>query len=321
MLKSLVVSGLFSTIAFASFGQNKSPQNNSYLKNLNTAGEKIFYIPNRGTVETTTGKVVLGKGLICLLSDYDVPEVELDGDFFDLLDTSRRATKSAMHFDYGVSAFDRMGNLLYHPYWFDNGPDYWEEGRRRFVENEKMGLVNRLGERLIPARDYSTLTEVHGGYLLGCRDCIYFVFDTTDTEHGAGWKGDRYDVLDRNGKLIKTPTKEELHDVQLQPASRRYTNPAQVKALATQLYALPETRQAEELMDMPAGSTHFVCYDEPSATSPYYHYSLEDTAGSTFRPPLQLLVSEDGKTILHLRSDMSKTTPYEIWRKEEGKFD
>jgi len=47
--------------------------------------------------------------------------------------------------------FDRNGNFLYYAQFYDNGPDYYEEGVRRFVENGKIGFVNKSGEKVLPA--------------------------------------------------------------------------------------------------------------------------------------------------------------------------
>lgn len=48
--------------------------------------------------------------------------------------------------------YDRNGKFLYYPLWFDNGIDYYEEGFRRYVENGKVGFVNKLGQKIILAQ-------------------------------------------------------------------------------------------------------------------------------------------------------------------------
>ena len=127
---------------------------NPYRRAANTRGEKLYFVPGTGAVETQTGKVIIRPGMRMLAGDEDVPKVELPSTFFDLIDTTAAQKASHMHFFYSICTFNAKGDLLYHPQWFDNGPDYWVEGRRRFIENERMGLVNRLGQRIDPARDY-----------------------------------------------------------------------------------------------------------------------------------------------------------------------
>ena len=53
----------------------------------------------------------------------------------------------SMGFSYNSKIFDREGHFLYSSFWFDNGPDYYVEGLRRFVENGKMGFADRNGKR------------------------------------------------------------------------------------------------------------------------------------------------------------------------------
>ncbi|WP_437921698.1 WG repeat-containing protein [Sphingobacterium sp. LRF_L2] len=64
------------------------------------------------------------------------------------------------------TTFDREGKVLYHPFFFDNGADYIEEGARRFVDinTGKMGLVHPYGKILIPAL-YDFLTPLNDGYV------------------------------------------------------------------------------------------------------------------------------------------------------------
>lgn len=44
---------------------------------------------------------------------------------------------------------DKNDNKLFQVYWFDNGPDYVEDGLFRIVENDKIGYANMNGEIII----------------------------------------------------------------------------------------------------------------------------------------------------------------------------
>ena len=47
---------------------------------------------------------------------------------------------------------DRDGRPVLRPYLFDNGPDYFEDGLARFVENGKMGFHDEALKIVIPAQ-------------------------------------------------------------------------------------------------------------------------------------------------------------------------
>ncbi len=64
------------------------------------------------------------------------------------------------------TTFNRQGEILYHPLLFDNGPDYVQEGLRRFVNirTGKVGLVRPDGDIVIPAT-YDFITPMENGYI------------------------------------------------------------------------------------------------------------------------------------------------------------
>lgn len=295
---------------------------NPYRRSVVAPGGHLYFAPASGTVETQDGRVVLGPGLYMPAGAEDVPEVELSSLYFDLVDTTASRRGSSMHFSYGYCTFDGKGHLLYHPFQFDNGPDYWVEGRRRFVEAEKMGMVNRLGHRVVPARDYSFISPMRNGYAIGCRDCRYTVFDSTDSEHGAGYSGSKYDLLDADGKVVRRLSSQQpdksLDSLHL---PRRYKNEAAVKKLQQMLQSLPETAEAAARMYVPADSCTYVCYDEPSAASNWYHFGFEDIAGLNSGAELQWLISRDGKSIMHLNRSLDQMLPYKTWHEQVNKWD
>jgi hypothetical protein len=318
MFRLLFLFLVWAALALPLWAQPVTKLLNPYLQNKNTTGEKLYFLPATGAVESQTGRKILKPGLRMLLSDYEVPEVELPDTFFDLMDTAVTRTDTGMHFDYRFYTFNSKGELLYHSFPYDNGPDYWSEGRRRFIEGEKMGLVNRFGQRLVPAARYSFLLPMRQGITVGCLDCVFTVFDATDEEHGYGWSGTRYEVVGPGGQILyrmKTTNPDSI--VATLTLRRQYKNRAVVKRLQAQLQKLPETAKAIQHLDMPLDQFQYVCYDEPGTLSPYYHFGLEDTAGNNLGPGLQFLVSPDGKQILHLTPDLDEITPYAIWRKRK----
>jgi len=50
------------------------------------------------------------------------------------------------------AVYNRKGEFLYTPLFYDNGPDYWNNDLRRYVENNKVGLVNQNGVKITDAK-------------------------------------------------------------------------------------------------------------------------------------------------------------------------
>ena len=69
----------------------------------------------------------------------------------------------------------RDGSVKFRSVYFDNGPDYYEEGLARFVEKDKagkdcIGFHDRKGRVLIPPI-YSFATPFRNGYAFVCKEC------------------------------------------------------------------------------------------------------------------------------------------------------
>lgn len=63
------------------------------------------------------------------------------------------------------------GSLAFEGFYFDNGPDYYQEGLARFVKDGKMGFHNEKGEIIIPAKfDFASPFKENGSALV-CQGC------------------------------------------------------------------------------------------------------------------------------------------------------
>ena len=62
-----------------------------------------------------------------------------------------------------VYLINRRGETLLQVYFFDNGPDYFEEDFARFVEGGKMGFFNRHGNKVVAAQ-WDFVREFKNGY-------------------------------------------------------------------------------------------------------------------------------------------------------------
>uniref|UniRef100_UPI0033426921 WG repeat-containing protein n=1 Tax=Castellaniella defragrans TaxID=75697 RepID=UPI0033426921 len=65
---------------------------------------------------------------------------------------------------------DRDNRPILRPYIFDNGPDYFEEGLARFVENGKMGFHDEALNIVIPAQ-YDFVFPFSGGKARAGMNC------------------------------------------------------------------------------------------------------------------------------------------------------
>ena len=95
---------------------------------------------------------------------YEGPELITSRTIEFYVDKDRELTYDKLNPAMPMGAvYNRQGQFLYNPQFFDNGPDYWEEGIRRYVENDKMGFVNKKGEKITLAT-YGFLYSFNYGY-------------------------------------------------------------------------------------------------------------------------------------------------------------
>lgn len=65
---------------------------------------------------------------------------------------------------------DRKGNLKFETVFFDNGPDYYEEGLARFLKDRKIGFHNQSGQVIVQA-NYDFAAPFKQGHALVCNGC------------------------------------------------------------------------------------------------------------------------------------------------------
>lgn len=84
--------------------------------------------------------------------DFDLT-VPIDDPFIEFMGIvgKQKASNDSPAFA-GSMVYDRKGNLLYQSQFFDNGPDYWSEGLRRYVVNDRIGFVDVLGNKITEAK-------------------------------------------------------------------------------------------------------------------------------------------------------------------------
>ncbi len=213
-------------------------------------------------------------------------------------------------------AFTRGGSLLYEPVWYDNGPDYWSEGRQRFVYDNRMGFVNRFGAVAVPAR-YPFVTPYRAGKTWACKDCTLKVTDSADAEHGTSWVGKRWVMLDKAG--VEGPERTEPGDSYYAADAERWPPMDATEArLAAALRASPAAALFRQAYHLEPAHVAVRVYDRPTPHSPYYHLALEEEGSAWFSTPeYQFLVSPDGKTVLHLAGPGMRAEGLEAWMARE----
>jgi len=96
----------------------------------------------------------------------------------------------------GLIAIDKKGNYVLSPYWFDNGPDYFEEGLFRFTENKKLGFADSNGNKIISAQFEAVgiFSNNRAPFCDGCKEEM-------EGEYSV-WRGGKWGFIDKTGKKI-----------------------------------------------------------------------------------------------------------------------
>lgn len=217
--------------------------------------------------------------------------------------------------------YDRKGNFLYRPFFYDNGADYFKEGLRRFVKNGKVGFADRNGKITIePKHDFVSYFEY--GYALFCDGCDW---EKTEDEH-KGIVGGIWGVMNTKGETVKPIVKSSDKDKEIQ--GKYYPNPfhynekeknilqffeKQNKTLSGLYYinVYPEMSEAEKKLI-------FEIVERPKENFPYYQINTYAVGMDlTMCDRFKFLVSEEGKEKYTM--DYGEKVPYEEWLKNEIK--
>lgn len=97
----------------------------------------------------------------------------------------------------GWSIINKKGEIVFTPMIFDNGPDYFEEGVARFLENSKVGFFSSRGEKVIPAK-YDFATPFKDGLSSVCIGCAQVPLD----EERMKIDGGKWGMIDHAGKEV-----------------------------------------------------------------------------------------------------------------------
>lgn len=119
---------------------------------------------------------------------FEIAISEVFVDFFLVIDPIGKAY-----------AINRDLDTLYEVYWFDNGPDYIEEGMFRIVEDGMIGYANEKGEIVIPPK-YKCARVFQDGWAEVAYDCERIPEGEFYIERSNQWFR-----IDPNGNEIRMP--------------------------------------------------------------------------------------------------------------------
>ncbi|MCD6012334.1 MAG: repeat-containing protein [Flavipsychrobacter sp.] len=260
-------------------------------------------------VKTSTGKVIIPPIYGGHLANAGEKITDRE-----ILLIDKDAVTDTMGYDYRYKIFDRNGNLLYVPYWYDNGADYYVEGLRRFVENGKMGFADHNGKKVIPAK-YNMVEPFYRGNALVCLDCKYVHFNDNDDDHCCGYVGSRYTIINRTGAIVHE-LKEKL-PYGLNDSILTALNLIQ-PAAATELsltHTLEKIKEVQDLSKQNDGNICAVVAERPAEKNGYYLIVFRIKESYSFGD-LSFLIKPDGKTILHL-DNYGNIETLAAWRKKQ----
>lgn len=224
---------------------------------------------------------------------------------------------------YEWKTYDRNGSFLYEPYTFEFAPDRISEGLSRFVENGKIGFVDRHGKKIIPAQ-FESVGEFNLGVATYCSGCIR---DTAkDREHPPLIAG-TFGIIDRQGTMLMYDIRFDTSDVfwswldslkqTFYPTEFQYNDfeKTLIKKLDPYKAAIEKIHFSSFTTSLPT-SFIFDIVEKPSPGFPYYVIESREKIGNGFSgsswESLQFYLSETGQ-IMYALEYFDGLIPFKEW--------
>lgn len=290
-----------------------------------TSSPELYYFFGKDSligVKDKQGKVIIPAKFD--YAYYDEEDMRVQGDMilFYNRDTVKRSSLAHKQI---LSFYDRSGRFLYHPFMYDAGPDYLEEGFSRYVENNKMGYRDRNNKVAIPAR-YDFAEQFEYGLAAVCNGCRLYVDSTIDDEHNTRLSEGAWGLINQKGQVVVPLGKLDSSGrrfVDLTPATAkryapfRYTDVE--KGLIKKASATPGLMKYLQISGgEPKAKYIFEIVERPSATFPYYMlkaFSISDDIITDAYTTLA--ISKDGKKIFRYWQYEDSMEPVQTWLKRE----
>lgn len=267
-------------------------------------------------VKNQDGKIIIPAQFMIFSDMGNRERIDDETIYFDGFKKDEIKEKNAWGYVY-----DRKGNFLYRPFFYDNGADYFSEGVRRFIKNGKVGFADRNGTIVIEAK-HDFASSFNYGYAAYCDGCDW---EKTEDEHKA-IVGGTWGVMNFKGEIVQPVAKSENTveiDGKYYPYPFRYNEKEKNilqffekynKKLSEINYVNHYNKIAENDRKL-----FFEIVERPKGNFPFYQvYAYDYGKMEAGLSGYKFLVSEDGRNVFALEYDNEKI-PFEKWLRKEIK--
>lgn len=272
-------------------------------------------------VKNQKGEIIIPAQFINLtgMKNGELLKLENNAIFFD----SSLANRDEVEKNSWGVVFDKKGKMLYQPYSYDNGADYFYEGVRRFVKKGKVGFVDRNAKIIIDAK-HDFVSSFNYGYAVFCDGCDW---EKTEDEHpqiiGGTWG-----VMNFKGEIMQPLTNHSEKDIKVN--GKYYAYPFQYnekeknilqffEKYNTILSAIHYVNVYNEMSEKEK-KLLFEIVERPQGDFPYYQVNAYDNRKTNLAAfdDLKFFVSQDGKRVFTINYE-DQLIPFGKWLKEEIK--
>lgn len=310
-MKKFVLFCIFFFIGILAFAQKKKGK----------SGELFYFYGKDSLIGVKTGerKVIIPAEYF----DYTIDDINIPikGQVIELY--KRSDTKEPLWYSKIVSWFNRNGQFLLHPYWFDNGPDYVEDGLMRFVEENRMGFADGYGNKKIPAI-YNYVSSFNYGVAFVCEGCHFYRDSTAGPEHNMRLTDGKWSIINKEGKVLmllpEGKADYKLRD-SLEAVVGSFTYTPYEKTILKKIETVPGLKRLLIKNWSPAPNAKdlsFHIVDKPSQNFPYYlvkAFLVQNNRVTDLDE--EFLITKDGRSI-YRHWNLFEKEPLKDWMKDEN---
>jgi len=272
-------------------------------------------------VKTAGGKILIPARFYNI--DLKDPSVPIKEAFIELRIAAKDRKVSDSSPVIPVTAiYSRSGKLLYYAQLYDNGGDYFEEGLRRYVDDNKIGFVNRSGEICIPAT-WDFATPFNYGYAIAYTGGWKRVADETG-EHWSIAPTSRHStsyLINTKGEIVKPVAKKKktedyLFKGKVYPYPFVYTGEEKRIIASLNEFHVKALMRFTDHAD--TAKIRFEIVERPTTGFPYYIMKSYEEGSNTWST--QLAADAKGRQffVFHDFTDHFTMQPLKDWLKKRS---
>ncbi|MBT2622380.1 WG repeat-containing protein [Chryseobacterium sp. ISL-6] len=267
-------------------------------------------------VKDQNGKIIIPAQFKVFSILEDGEQVKEETIYFDGPKEGEAREKNAWGYVY-----DKKGNFLYRPFFYDNGADYFAEGVRRFVKNGKVGFADRNGKAIIEAK-HDFVSPFNYGYAAFCDGCDW---EKTEDEHKA-IVGGTWGVMNFKGEIVQSRTKLSENDVEVNGVFYPYPFEYNEKERNILQFFKKQNKMLSSIyyvnlynkLSNDEKKLFFEITERPKENFPFFKVESYDYRKMETDFRFKFIISEDGKQFYALDYDVEKL-PFDKWLKKEMK--